>query len=77
MDEFSEKKLRRGEGGHFQSKIYVADFGPIYVGLFSDDFRKKMQHDFPKMWGGGGLQVVRKFIRFGSLTRPLLSIINN
>ena len=27
-DTFSEKFQRRGEEGHFQSKNYVADFGP-------------------------------------------------
>ena len=28
-DEFSEKFQMGGGGGHFQSKIYVADFGPL------------------------------------------------
>ena len=39
------------------------------------NFRKKLQHNFPKMSGGGvkgRLELFRKFIRFGRGMRPLL-----
>ena len=39
--------------------------------LFGQFLRKKMQHDFLKMRGGGVkgcLQLFRKFFRFGSVT---------
>ena len=40
------------------------------------NFRKKLQHNFPKMSGGGGakghLELFRKFIRFGRGMRPLV-----
>ena len=38
-----------------------------------------MQYDFPKMWGGGvkgRLELFRKFIRFGTVTRPLRCMTN-
>ena len=48
-DEFSEKL--QGWGDIFNPKIYIADFGPLYR-TTSDVFRKKLQYNFPKMWGG-------------------------
>ena len=46
----------------------------LYKELFSDVSEKKLQHNFPKMRKKvkGRLNFFPKFIRFGSLTRPLL-----
>ena len=45
------------------------------------NFRKKLQHNFPKMTGGRGvkgrLELFRKFIRFGRGIRPLPKKYNN
>ena len=49
-DEFSEK-FQRGGGVVSNPKIYVADFCH-YKRFIRHEFRKKAQHDFPKMRGG-------------------------
>ena len=54
-----QKTSKGGGGVIFNPKIYVADFGPLYTAL-SDVFRKKLQHNFPKMRGGGGSTAVWK-----------------
>ena len=58
-------------------KNYVADFGPLR--LFSEVFRKKLQHTFPKMREGvkGRLESFRKIIRFGSPKRPFKGCLLN
>ena len=51
MDKFSENFQMEGGGVIFNSKIYIADFGPsdmVSFGLFP----KKLQHNFLKMRGG-------------------------
>ena len=74
-DEFSEKFQRGGEV-IFNPKIYVADFCH-FRRYFGHEFQKKLQHNFPKMSGEGGvkgrLELFRKFIRFGRGMRPLAS----
>ena len=44
-----------------------------YIGQILEVFWKNVQHIFPKMGGGvkGRVEFFRKFICFGSLTRPL------
>ena len=52
--------------------LHISD---LYIGFFSNLFRKKLQHNFPKMRGGGvkgRLEIFQNFISFGSLTRPLV-----
>ena len=55
-DEFSEKFQRGGGGIIFNPKIYVADFCH-YRRYFGHEFQKKLQHNFPKMRGGGSKAV--------------------
>ena len=71
-DEFSEKFQRGGgRGGHFNPKTYIADFGPLNKIFWPWNLKKKLQFDFPKMRGvKGRLEFSRKFIRFGTVTRP-------
>ena len=51
------------------------EFLPLYRRYFGDEFRKKLQYNFPKMRGRGGVkdcsELFRKFIRFGFVRRPL------
>ena len=57
-------------GCHFQSKNLCCRFWIFKQGFF----RKKLQHDFLKMRGGGvkgRLELFRKLICFGSVTHPL------
>ena len=67
----SFRKTSKGEGGIFNSKIYIADFKPLYSFFFS---KKILQYKFPKMrWGGGvrgRLEFFRKFIRLVALPVP-------
>ena len=61
------RKVPKGKGVIFNSKIYIADFCH-YRRSFGHEFRKNLQYDFPKMRGGGvkgRLELFRKFIRFG------------
>ena len=69
-DEFSENFQG---GAVFNPKSYVADFGPLYRAFFGRFREKNLQHRFPIMRGRvkGCLEFFRKFIRVGSLTRPL------
>ena len=64
-----QKSSKRGRGVIFNPKITLQILD-LYKGLFP----KKLQYNFPKMSGGGGvegrLEFFRKFIRFGSVTRP-------
>ena len=49
------RKTSKGEGKVgviFNPKNYVADFGFLYR-FFSDVFENNLQHNFPKMRGGG------------------------
>ena len=53
----------------FNPKINI-----VYFGHFWDHFLKKLQYDFPKMrmeeeGAKGGLELLQKFIRFGTVTR--------
>ena len=56
----------------FNPKIYVADFGSLKRAFFGSFPKKKLLHNFPNMRGGvkARLEYFRKFIRFGSATRP-------
>ena len=50
----------------------------LYIGLFSNIFRKKIATQFSKNEGGGvqgRLEIFQNFISFGSLTRPLVGYI--
>ena len=66
-DEFSENS-QRGGGVIFSPKNYFADLVPLYRA-----FRKEI--DFPKIrgWSNAVWICFRIFIRFGTLTRPLVS----
>ena len=66
-----------GKGRVGLPKIYIADFGPIYRAL-ERAFGEKMQYNFPKIRGGikGRLEFFRKFVRFGTATRPLGTVEN-
>ena len=51
----------------------MLQFLDLYIGIFWTFFEKKLQYNFPKMRGGGvkgHLEFFRKFIDFGTLTRP-------
>ena len=72
-DEFSENFHR--EGGSFSIQKFVLQILDLLYRAFSDVFwRKKLQHNFRKLGGGMSKAIwifFWKFIRFGSLTRPL------
>ena len=72
-DEFSENFHR--EGGSFSIQKFVLQILDLLYRAFSDVFwRKKFQHNFRKLGGGMSKAIwifFWKFIRFGSLTRPL------
>ena len=68
---FQKSSKGGGMGGHFNPKTYIADFGPLNKIFWPWNLKKKLQFDFPKMRGvKGRLEFSRKFIRFGTVTRP-------
>ena len=66
-DEFLEKFQKGGGGGHFQSKNLCCRFFAIINASSLMYSRKKAQHDFPKMRGGGGSKAVWNFSKNSSL----------
>ena len=69
-EEFSEK-FQKGGGAHFQTKNLCCRFWTFKQGFFRTGSEKKnLQHDLPKMRVGA--KAVCKFIRFISVTCPLL-----
>ena len=70
-DEFSEK-FQRG-GGSFSIQKFMLQIFAIIDDTSVMNFRKNLQHNFPKNEGGGingRLELFRKFIRFGRGMRP-------
>ena len=66
-------KSSKGGGVIFNPNIYVANSGPVNRAFFGC-FPKTIADFFPKMRDEGvkdRLELVRKFICFGSVTRPL------
>ena len=65
------KSSKGGREGYFQSKKFIADFGPLYR-AFKRAFRKKMHCDFPKMRGarGGDSKAVWNFSKKSSVLVP-------
>ena len=63
----------------FNPKIYIADCGHLYRAL-KGAFQKKNCIMIFRKWGGlgvkGRLEFFRKFIRFGTVTRPLPPVDN-
>ena len=66
---------KRMNGGHFPFKNVCCRFW-TFIGFFLDMIPKKLQYNFPKMRGGGGvegrLELFRKFIRFDVATLSLI-----
>ena len=73
-DEFSEKFQRVWGGGSFSIQKFMLQIFAIIDDTSVMNFRKNLQHNFPKMRGGRGvkgrLELFRKFIRFGRGMRP-------
>ena len=63
------KASRGGGGGISNPKIYVADFESFYR-AFWDIFREKLQHNFPKKGGSGGLKAAWIFSENSSVLVP-------
>ena len=68
-DECLEKVQRGGRGVIVSPKNYVADFGPLNRAFWAWNHDKKLQHDFPKMRGEGGLRPVGKFPKIHTFWR--------
>ena len=66
------KSSERG-GGSFSIQKFMLQIFAIIDDTSVMNFRKNLQHNFPKMRGGvkGRLEHFRKFIRFGRGKRPL------
>ena len=52
-DGFSEKFQREGGRGTFSIQKFILEILDLHIRLFSDVFRKKLQHNFPIMRGWG------------------------
>ena len=52
-DEFSEKFRRGGGGGSFSIQKFILQIFAIIDDTSVMNFRKNLQHSFPKMRGGG------------------------
>ena len=66
-------KVLKGEGGSFSIQKFMLQIFAIIDDTVVMNFRKILQHNFPKMRGGvkGRLELFRKFIRFGCVRLPL------
>ena len=66
------QKISKRRGGPSSIQKFMLQILGLYIKLFSAFSEEKKLHNFPNMMGGvkARLEYFRKFIRFGSATRP-------